>query len=57
MKLYLFINELFNHALCYFEAVTSNEWIRVIAGSGKEDDDSWPNWKLQLGICAKLQRN
>jgi hypothetical protein len=43
MKLYLFINDLFNHTVCYFDAVTSNEWIREIAGSGKTADDSWPN--------------
>jgi hypothetical protein len=38
IKLYLFINDLCNHAVCYFGAVTSNGWIRVIVASGKKDD-------------------
>jgi hypothetical protein len=37
MKLHLFINDLFNHAVCYFDAMAWNEWLRVITGSGKKD--------------------
>jgi hypothetical protein len=44
IKLYLFINDLLNHAVCYFDAMALNEWFRVITGSGTKDG--------QIGNCS-----